>query len=144
MLLFRVLPVVTLTVACTPQNVPDGSRSAQFSQYPKKLFDTFETSCTGPGETFEKVRTGVFECSELLPPDTTAYLILNYDGSPQNLPRSVMRLTSTKNTAGYQVDAQLYFKVPQKTGSTVEVPVESKVLDRAISALYQATGGSPT
>ena len=144
MQLFRLLPTMALIVACTPQDVPDASRSAQFGQYPEKLFDTFETSCSGPGETFEKIGNHGFECSEFLPPDTTAYLILNYDGYPQDLPQSVMRLTSTKNASGYRVDATLFFKVPQKSGSTVEIPVESKTLDTAISALYQAMGGSPT
>ncbi|WP_235216204.1 hypothetical protein [Ruegeria halocynthiae] len=108
------------------------------------MFETFEISCDGPGERFEKVGNSAFECSEFLPPDTTAFLILNYDGYPQDLPQSVMRMTSTKNTGGYRVDAELYFNVPQKSGPAVKVPVESKTLDKALSALYQAMGGSPT
>lgn len=142
MQLFRVIPALPIIVACTPQQEPDASRSAQFDRYPKELFDAFEISCSGPGETFEKIGNRTFECSEFLPPEATAFLILNYDGYPQDLPQSVMRLTSTRNTDGYRVDASLYFKVPQKTGRTVEVPVESETLDRSISALYQAMGGS--
>ncbi|MEM1004066.1 MAG: hypothetical protein AAF496_01115 [Pseudomonadota bacterium] len=144
MTLFRALAFLPLIVACAPQDVPLASRSAQFSQYPQSLFDTFETGCAGPGETFRKVGNRSFECSEFLPPDTTAFLILNYDGSTVDLPQSVMRLTSTQNSTGYRVDARLYFKVPQKTGSTVEVPVESERLDQAIGALFQAMGGLPT
>lgn len=144
MLTFRLLPAIALLVACTQQDVPVASRSAQFPQYPKALFDTFETGCDGPGETFKRIGKREFECSELLPPETTAFLILNYDGSPQELPQSVMRLTSTKNESGYRVDARLFFKVPQRTGTIVEVPVESKTLDQALGALYQRMGGSPT
>jgi hypothetical protein len=54
-----------------------------------------------------------------------------------------MRLTSTRNDAGYLVDANLFFEVPQKTGQTINIPIESKTLDEAISNLYQAAGGSP-
>lgn len=139
-----ILSLIGLIVACTAQDVPVPTRSAQFQDYPKRLFDTFEVSCSGPGEQFERIGAQVFECTELLPPDTTAYLILNYEGYPQDLPQSVMRLTSTKNTAGYRIDAEVFFNVPQRTGPPVQVPVESKTLDKALSALYQAMGGSPT
>lgn len=141
--MFRIVPAFALIVACTPQDVPEATRSAQFESYPDRLFKTFETSCSGPGETFRRIGGQIVECSEFLPPDATAYLILTYDGSPEDLPQSVMRLTSTKNAGGYRVDASLFFKVPQKAGVAVEVPVESKTLDRALGALYQAMGGSP-
>ncbi|WP_368039988.1 hypothetical protein [Ruegeria atlantica] len=141
---FRFLPAMALIVACAPQDMPPPTRSAQFETYPERLFDTFETQCAGPGEKFEKVGNRVFECQEFLPPDTTAFLILNYDGYPQDLPKSVMRMTSTKNTTGYRVDAELFFNVPQKQGPAVKVPVESKALDQALGALFQKMGGSLT
>lgn len=119
---FRFLPAMVVIVACTPQDMPLPTRSAQF----------------------EKVGNRVFECQEFLPPDTTAFLILNYDGYPQDLPKSIMRMTSTKNTTGYRVDAELFFNVPQKQGPAVKVPVESKALDQALGALFQKMGGSPT
>ncbi|MCG7518184.1 hypothetical protein [Ruegeria sp. Ofav3-42] len=144
MLSLRILPVLALIVACTPHDVPPPTRSAQFENYPERLFDTFEISCDGPGERFENVGNRVFECTELLPPETTAFLILNYDGYPQDLPKSVMRLTSTKNNLGYRVDAELFFNIPQRTGPSVRVPVESETLDKALGALYQAMGGSLT
>ncbi|WP_253283439.1 hypothetical protein [Ruegeria atlantica] len=143
MKLFHFFPAMACIVACAPQDVPIPSRSAQFESFPKRLFDTFETSCSGPGESFKKTGNQVFECSEFLPPKATAFLILNYDGHPQELPQSVMRLTSTKTNAGYRVDAHVFFHVPQKTGAAVEVPVESKVLNQAIGELYQTMGGSP-
>ncbi|WP_377187598.1 hypothetical protein [Ruegeria meonggei] len=141
---FRLLPVLALIVACTPQDMPPPSRSAQFETYPKRLFETFETDCNGPAERFEKTGNRVFECSELLPPNATAFLILTYDGYPQDLPESVMRLTSTKTRSGYRVDAELFFNVPQRSGPAIRVPVESKTLDKALSALYRDMGGSPT
>ncbi len=144
MKLLHLAPIGALMAACTAQELPTASRSAQFSAYPDRLFETFQTSCAGPGETFLKIDANSFECREFLPPDTTAFLILSYDGSPEDLPQSIMRMTSTKTSGGYRVDARLFFQVPQKSGATVEVPVESKTLDKALSALYQAMGGSPT
>lgn len=144
MKVLRWFPVLTLIVACTQQIAPTPTKSAQFETYPERLFTTFETECDGLAEQFEKIGNRVFECQELLPPETTAFLILNYDGYPQDLPKSVMRMTSTKNASGYRVDAELYFNVPQKKGPAVKVPVESKALDAAIGALFQRMGGTPT
>ncbi|WP_170774202.1 hypothetical protein [Ruegeria lacuscaerulensis] len=138
-----ILPLMGLIVACTPQDVPPPSRSAQFETYPTRLFDTFEVGCDGPGEDFRRVGNRLFECTELLPPETTAFLILNYDGYPQDLPKSVMRLTSTKNSGGYRVDAELYFNVPRQNAPDIQVPVESEQLDKALTALYRAMGGAP-
>lgn len=144
MLVFRVLPVVAVIVACTQQDVPPPTRSAQFDTYPERLFNTFETQCNGPGEQFQKSGNRIFECKELLPPETTAFLILNYEGYTQDLPQSVMRMTTTKNGSGYRVDAELFFSVPQKSGPAIKVPVQSTTLDQAIGTLFQTMGGSPT
>lgn len=144
MKLLHLVPLGVLIAACSAQDLPTSSPSAQFSAFPDRLFKTFERSCDGPGETFLKIDANSFECREFLPPDTTAFLILSYDGSPEDLPQSIMRMTSTKTSGGYRVDAQLFFQVPQKSGAPVEVPVESKTLDKALGALYQAMGGSPT
>ncbi len=144
MTVYRFLPTMALIVACTPQFVPPSARSAQFNTFPDRLFETFETQCSGPAEQFEKIGNQVFECRELLPPDTTAFLILNYDGYPQDLPKSVTRMTSTKNALGYRVDAELFFNVPQKDGPDIKVPVESKALEQAFGTLFERMGGSPT
>ncbi len=136
--------MLSLMAACTPQDVPPSTRSAQFDSYPEQLFDAFEVECNGPGEEFTKTGNQVFECTELLPPETTAYLILNYGGYPQDLPKSVMRMTSTKNASGYRVEAELFFNVPRKNGPSAQVPVESKALDKALGSLFQAMGGSST
>ena len=139
----KLIALAPLIVACTPQDVGPSSRSAQFDQYPKQLFDLFEISCSGPGETFRKVGTHSFECRELLPPETAAFLILNYDGYPQDLPDSVIQLKTTKNQVGFQVDADLFLTVPQKNGTTLRIPVKSQTLDRKLTRLYRVAGGTP-
>ncbi len=139
----RLFCAALLLSACTAQEQPAASRSAQFPDYPQNLFDTFKVSCDGPDENFTKLGQDEFECRELLPPKTTAFLILNYDGFPQNLPTSIRRLSSTRNSDGYRVDADMFFLIPQKNGTSVKVPVESDILDQQITRLYRYFGGTP-
>ncbi len=143
MRLISLLTIVALIVSCTSQEAPPASRSAQFDGYPQNLFNSFRTDCAGPGDKYIKTTASIFECRETLPPEATAYLILSFNGYPQNLPQIVTRLSSTKNQAGYRVDAELYFLVPQKDGSTLRIPIESKDLDRGFSKLYTDYGGTP-
>lgn len=143
MRLLFLLPLLALIVSCTSQDVPPASRSAQFPDYPQNLFRSFKTDCAGPGDSYRKTSSNSVECREALSPEATAYLILNFDGYPQNLPQIVTRLSSSKNQAGYRVDAELFFLVPQKDGKTVRIPVESKDLDRDFSRLYADFGGTP-
>jgi len=142
-LLLRLLPAFALIVACTPQDIGAVSRSAQFSDFPDDLFEAFKASCSDPSEEFSEAANGARECKHFLPPDTTAYLILSFDGYPQSLPQSVMRLTPTRNQQGYRVDADLYLAVPQIGGTTLKIPVESESLDRKLTELYRVTGGTP-
>ncbi|WP_170477601.1 hypothetical protein [Ruegeria arenilitoris] len=139
----RTLPALALIVSCTTQDNPIGTRSAQFTDYPKQMFSSFQTQCDGPGEDYLRMGKGSFECREQLPPEATAYLILSFDGHPRDLPRIVTRLSSTKNQLGYRVDADLFFLVPQKDGTTLRVPVQSETLDKDFSQLYVRFGGMP-
>ncbi|WP_246043966.1 hypothetical protein [Ruegeria sediminis] len=130
-------------VACTPQHEGISSRSAQFSEFPADLFTAFEAACNDPGEEFRRISQTSTECRQLLSPETTAYLILNFDGYPQKLPKSVMQLSSVKNQGGYQVDADMFLLIPQKSGRTLKVAIESPTLDRKLTRLYQVAGGTP-
>ncbi len=141
--IIRLFPVFTLLAACATPEPEQSSRSAQFAEYPDQLFSTFEISCEGPEERFTRPERSSFECRSSLPPETTAFLILNYDGYPQDLPKGVRRMSSTRNQAGYRVDAELFFLVPQKDGATIKVPVESSVLDDELTRLYRYFGGTP-
>ncbi|WP_188127669.1 hypothetical protein [Ruegeria intermedia] len=107
------------------------------------MLETFEISCDGPGEQFRKTKSTQFECLSALPPDTTAFLILSYDGSTQDLPKGIRRLSARRNTAGYRVDAELFFLIPQKEGAPVKVPIESAALDQELTTLYRYFGGMP-
>lgn len=128
---------------CTSSPPDPTSRSAQFAEYPRQLLETFEISCDGPGEQFRKTKSTQFECLSALPPDTTAYLILNYDGSTKALPKGIRRMSTQRNPAGYRVDAELFFLVPQKDGAPVKVPIESATLDQELTTLYRYFGGMP-
>ncbi|EEX10711.1 putative lipoprotein [Ruegeria lacuscaerulensis ITI-1157] len=129
--------------ACSEQTPAPETRSALFDDYPTKLFKTFEVSCDGPGDKFSHASNDRFECRSPLPLDTTAFLILNYDGHAQDLPTGVRRMSSTRLGKSYRVDAELFFLVPQKDGASVKVPVRSHELDRQLIQLYRYFGGSP-
>lgn len=144
MYLLRLLTLLPVIVACTQQTTPSpGSHRAQFSAYPQNLLSSFATDCSGPGDTYVQTGRASFECRELLPPQASAVLILNYDGSPQDLPEIVTRLKAAKNAAGYLVDANVFFRVTQKDGTALVVPIEGKDLNRDLSALYTRYGGVP-
>jgi len=141
------IPALAIFIAflsgCSEQPPAPEKRSAQFANYPKELFSTFEVSCDGPGEKFTRTSSDRFECRSALPLDTTAFLILNYDGHARNLPVGVRRMSSTRSGAGYRVDAELFFLVPQKEGGEVKVPVQSQELDQELIQLYRYFGGNP-
>ncbi|MEX0278765.1 MAG: hypothetical protein AB3N19_14690 [Ruegeria sp.] len=137
------IPVLAMIVSCTSQDDLPGSRSAQFTDFPKQMFNSFQTDCNGPGEDLVNIGRDSFECREHLSPEATAFLILSYDGYPQSLPRIVTRLKSTRNQRGYRVDADLYFLVPQQGGGTLKIPVQSDTLDQDFSRLYARFGGTP-
>lgn len=141
--MLRTFPALALIVSCTTQEDPPASRSAQFAEYPKQMFNSFQTDCAGPGEDYVRTGKSSFECRAQLSPDATAFLILTFDGYPQNLPQIVTRLSSTKNQLGYRVDADLYFRVPQQDGKTLRIPVDSKTLDQDFGHLYARYGGTP-
>ena len=136
------LPVMAVVVACTSQDLDGFSRSAAFQEFPENLFAAFEAACADPGQEFTRVEQGTFECRQLLPPETTAYLILNFDGYPQKLPKSVIQLSSTQTTQGYRVDADMFLLVPQKSGRTLKIAVKSPTLDRKLARLYRVAGGT--
>ncbi|KUJ86242.1 hypothetical protein AVO45_02875 [Ruegeria marisrubri] len=137
------LSVMAVLAACTSQDVGGPARSAAFPEFPENLFAAFEAACADPGQEFRRVEKGTFECRQLLPPETTAYLILNFDGYPQKLPESVIQLSSTQTAQGYQVDADMFLLVPQKSGRILKIAVKSPTLDRKLARLYRVAGGTP-
>ncbi|MEM8732195.1 MAG: hypothetical protein AAGF79_19970 [Pseudomonadota bacterium] len=137
------LPV--LAAACAPQDPEITSGRARFPAFPEPLYAAFQAACTGPAQFYNRPDRNFAECRELLPPDTTAAIILSYDGSVEDLPELVIQFKTTEplDGIGYLVQNDIYLNVPRRDASAVEVRLPDERLDRTINALYRRAGGTP-
>ena len=129
--------------ACATQDVAPPSGKARFNAYPDALYAAFESACSGPAQTFSRPEAGVVECREFLPPEPTAAIILNFDGTPEKLPQLVIRFRTRKDDPGYLVENDVYLNVPQKSGGPIEVRQNDSRLLRRLDTLYRRAGGVP-
>ncbi|MEY8842206.1 hypothetical protein AB9K41_24510, partial [Cribrihabitans sp. XS_ASV171] len=135
--------MATLCVGCTPQYVVEPTRRAHFDAFPGLLFRSFEETCTPPDKILTRPGTGIVECNLLMSPEDTAYVILRYDGYPQDLPTLVTRLSASQVADGYLVEVDAYLTVPQKSGPAVRVGFESPSMDRLFTEMLTRAGGEP-
>lgn len=142
MRLVLTLPLVALA-ACSTQDVEPSTGKARFSAYPDALFEAFESACGGPAQTFQRPEPDIVECREYLPPEATAALILNFDGTPQDLPELVIRFRAEIAEAGYMVENDVFVSVPQKSGQRLQVRREDRRLMKTLDQLYERAGGVP-
>ncbi len=143
MRLLGLLPVVVIA-GCATQDVATHTGKAQFSAYPDALFEVFESTCTGPAQTFDRPQPDMVECREYLPPDATAALILSFDGTTEKLPELVIRFQAEPADKGYLVQNDVFVSVPQKDGKKLQVRREDQKLMRALDRLYLRAGGVPS
>ena len=72
---------------CATQDAVDPATGrARFSEFPEPLYAAFRAACEGPAQSYVRPDRNFAECRELLPPDTTAAIILSYDGMLDDLP----------------------------------------------------------
>lgn len=133
----------TILTACATQDLVPGKNAAHFDQYPTRLFNVFETACSGPEHTFNRPSDDVYECRELLPPPATAAAILQYDGYPEDLPQLVIRFIAQSQDPGYRVDTELFLNVPRRSGAALRVIPSDPRISRRMSRLLRAAGGEP-
>ncbi|WP_146345553.1 hypothetical protein [Falsiphaeobacter marinintestinus] len=139
---FMALGLVVLG-ACTTQDVDVTSSKARFTSYPTDLLAAFESACMGPAQTFSAPGPDLVECREYLPPEPTAAIILNYDGTPEDLPQLVIRFRTLADTPGFVVENDVYLNVPQKAGTEIQVRHYDTRLHRTLEELYKRAGGVP-
>lgn len=77
-----------------------------------------------------------------LPPDETAALILQYDGTTDKLPQLVVRFESRQDGTGYIVDTYAYAEVPQKSGRVVRLNQMTGKAKRRLENIYVAAGAA--
>ena len=78
-----------------------------------------------------------------LPPDETAALILQYDGTTENLPQLVVRFDARQDGSDYIVDTYAYAEVPQKSGRVVRLNQMTGKAKRRLEKIYVAAGAAP-
>ena len=144
----RIFVIIMLAVAgCTPINggadPADGRTAARFSERPDDLFAALEATCSDPSDTFVRESADRVQCRSFLPPEPTAALILNYDGTLDDLPKLVVQFSGQRDVDGYVLENSYYVSVPQKRGPALQVRQGDWLVERRMRALMRAAGGSP-
>ncbi|MBB97352.1 MAG: hypothetical protein CML68_22465 [Rhodobacteraceae bacterium] len=121
------------------------SGRARFSAFPEPLYAAFRAACEGPAQNYRRPEPGFAECRELLPPDTTAAVILSYDGTLDDLPELVISFTTSEplDGVGFVVQNDIFLNVPRRGAQELQVRLPDERLDRTINALYRKAGGTP-
>jgi len=107
---------------CVTQDVGVSSGQARFTEYPTGPINAFQAACVGPAQSFLiflKPSPTTFQCREFLPPDTTAAIILNFNGAPGDLPELAIRFETEDLSPGFPVTNHVFLNVPRKTGDTI-------------------------
>ncbi|MFD1194360.1 hypothetical protein ACFQ3C_06735 [Seohaeicola saemankumensis] len=132
-----------------PPRATDGplpSLRASFTQAPDGLFDALAATCDGPAERVLRPAANVVECRMLMPPQATAGAILRYGGTIDDLPESVIRLSSERVIEGAQtrhiLSAASFMAVPLAGGGTLHVVYPDPRMDKKVLRLLERLGGT--
>jgi hypothetical protein len=129
--------------ACATQDAVAFSGKARFSSYPDALFDALEQACGTPAQSFTRPTKDSVECREFLPPESTAAIILQFDGTTTDLPQLVIRFQAQRENQDYLVENQFFLHVPQKSGPPLRMQPSDSRYSRKLNALYKHAGGMP-
>ena len=135
--------ICALVGACSTQDVEVSSGKARFTAYPDALIEAFQSACGGPAQSFERPAEDLVECREYLPSETTAAVILSFNGTPEDLPELVIRFHTESAERGFLVENDVFLSVPQKSGQPVQVRRSDPRLSRMLDKLYVRAGGVP-
>lgn len=131
---------------CATQDAVDPATGrARFSEFPEPLYAAFRAACEGPAQSYVRPDRNFAECRELLPPDTTAAIILSYDGMLDDLPELVIRFTTSEplDGIGYLVQNDIFLNVPRRNQQELQIRLPDERLGQTINALYRKAGGTP-
>ena len=108
---------------------PAGAQQAYFAGYPAGLFFAAGEVCDGPGQSVVRPTQNEVRCESLPDPESAAAIILQFDGTIEDLPQLVTSFVGRDTQAGYLVTADNYIRVPR--------------IDRNLAELLTAAGGRP-
>ncbi|WP_375281862.1 hypothetical protein [Pseudooctadecabacter sp.] len=124
-------------------NQPAGAQQAYFEGYPAGLFFAAGAVCDGPGQNVVRPDENEVRCESLPDPQTAAALILQFDGTVEDLPRFVIAFSGLEDTAGYLVTADSYIRVPLRDGGAQQVRFPDERIEAELSRLLADAGGAP-
>ena len=122
---------------------PAGSQQAYFPTYPERLFFAAAAVCDGPGQTVVKPSRNEVRCESLPDPESAAAIILQFNGSVENLPKFIISFAGRDTAQGYLVTADNYIRVPQRDGGTQQVRFEDEQVAEDLDNLLRSAGGRP-
>ena len=142
------LPLAAVVLAAcdpAPASRPDTApvTAAFFAEDPALLADAARAACNRPGETFHQPQKGVSQCRLLMDPETTAAVILNFDGAIDDLPQLVVSMVQSKAADGYLVTGCAFLKVPRKDGRISRVVQRDRAIDFRLREMLDSVGGRP-
>lgn len=133
----------TLTLSQNKEDAAAQTRSARFEARPEMMFAAARSACSGPGERFVSPAPGIAQCHILMEPQTTAGVLLNFDGTMEDLPRLVISLSETKAAEGWVVTSCAFLRVPTKDGHLRRVVQSDPRIRAKLAELLGRMGGTP-
>jgi hypothetical protein len=114
-----------------------------FADYPARLFMTAEALCDGPGQNVVKPDRNQLRCESLSDPESTAAMILQFDGTVEDLPKLVIAFSARPTDEGYLMTIDSYIRVPGRDGGAQQVRfVDPRVTDN-LAEFLKTAGGRP-
>lgn len=121
-----------------------GAPGALYPDFPMRLFEAHAEVCSRPGETVVRPSPTEIRCEALLPPEATGGLILEFDGTVEDLPRLVMAfVVEAQENGEFLVFADNYLRVPQRGGGVRQLRFPDAELDANLRELFRRSGGKP-
>jgi len=133
----------TETRAPAAGDAPTGAPQAYFTAYPQQFFDAAAQACNRPGQSVAAPNRNELRCESLPDPQSAAALILQFNGSVENLPTYVIAFQGVDTAQGYLVTADNYIRVPQRSGGAQQIRFPDPDVNREMGNILQAAGGRP-
>ena len=119
------------------------AQQAYFTRYPSRLFTVAAELCDGPGQTVVSPNRNEVRCESLPDPESAAAIILQYDGTVEDLPKLVISFLGRETTQGYLMTMDSYIRVPQRTGGTQQIRFDDPRTAESFEDLLTSAGGRP-
>lgn len=143
---FAALALCGCTEPATPvaNDSPRAAAQAYFTSYPQQFFAAAAQACNGRGQSVVAPNKNELRCESLPDPQSAAALILQFDGTVENLPLYVVAFNGVNTAQGYLVTADTYIRVPQRAGGAQQIRYPDQIVMRQMGDILQAAGGGPS